>query len=123
MERETNHFTLTDNILVMNTSATLELTEDEIEPLGQRIHQAITNHEGYISAALLARFDAPFPRLPFEKIDKETFDRLQAEVQQRQANPDFYDALLKHDRGFSSTEGPAGCDSDKCLLPNFKQHP
>lgn len=103
-----------------NTSATIELTEAEIEPLGQRIHQAIANHEGYISAALLARFDAPFPRLPFEKIDKATFDRLQAEVEQRQTNPDFYDALLQHDQGFSLTEGPAGCDSDKCMLPETK---
>ena len=103
-----------------NTSATIELTEAEIEPLGQQIHQAIANHEGYISAALLARFDAPFPRLPFEKIDKATYDRLQAEVQQRQTNPDFYHALLQHDQGFSLTEGPAGCDSDKCMLPEKK---
>ncbi len=103
-----------------NTSATIELTEAEIEPLGQRIHQAIANHEGYISAALLARFDAPFPRLPFEKIDKATYDRLQAEVQQRQTNPDFYGALLRYDQGFSLAEGPAGCDSDKCMLPETK---
>lgn len=104
-----------------NTSATLELTEAEIEPLGQRIYQAIANNEGYISAALLARFDAPFPRLPFEKIDKETYDRLQAEVLVRQRNPDFYGALGQYDRGFSLTEGPAGCDSDKCMMPEKKK--
>jgi ribonucleotide reductase, class II len=104
-----------------NTSATLELTEAEIEPLGKRIHQAIANNEGYISAALLARFDAPFPRLPFEKIDKETYDRLQAEVLVRQRNPDFYGALGQYDRGFSLTEGPAGCDSDKCMMPEKKK--
>ncbi len=104
-----------------NTSATLELTEAEIEPLGQRIYQAIANNEGYISAALLARFDAPFPRLPFEKIDKATFDRLQAEVQVRQLNPDFYAALSQYDQGFSLTEGPAGCDSDKCMMPEKKK--
>ena len=45
-----------------NTSATIELREEEVEPLAQRIHQAVQNNEGYMSAALLARFDAPFPR-------------------------------------------------------------
>lgn len=103
-----------------NTSATLELTEAEVEPLGQRIAQAIANDEGYISAALLARFDAPFPRLPFEKIDKATFERLQQEVLQRRRTDDFYAALSQYDQGFSLAEGPAGCDSDKCMLPESK---
>lgn len=103
-----------------NTSATLELTEAEVEPLGQRIAQAIANDEGYISAALLARFDAPFPRLPFEKIDKATFDRWQQEVIQRRRTDDFYTALSQYDQGFSLAEGPAGCDSDKCMLPESK---
>lgn len=103
-----------------NTSATIELTEAEVEPLAHRIYQAIANDEGYISAALLARFDAPFPRLPFEKIDKATFDRLQQEVKTRQRTSDFYAALSRYDMGFSMAEGPAGCDSDKCMLPDTK---
>jgi ribonucleotide reductase, class II len=103
-----------------NTSATIELTEAEVTPLANRIHQAIAHHEGYISAALLARFDAPFPRLPFEKIDKPTFDRLKHEVGQRQRTSDFYTALSRYDAGFSLTEGPAGCDSDKCMLPETR---
>jgi ribonucleotide reductase class II len=103
-----------------NTSATIELTEAEVEPLAQRIYQAIAQDEGYISAALLARFDAPFPRLPFEKIDKTTFDRLQQEVSDRQSTNDFYGALSRYDLGFSLAEGPAGCDSDKCMLPEQK---
>lgn len=103
-----------------NTSATVELTEAEVEPLGRRIYQAIANDEGYISAALLARFDAPFPRLPFEKIDKTTFDRLQAEVKTRQHTDDFYGALSRYDSGFNLAEGPAGCDSDKCMMPEKK---
>jgi ribonucleotide reductase class II len=41
-----------------NTSATIELRENEIETLGTRIYEAIRDDEGYISAALLARFDA-----------------------------------------------------------------
>lgn len=100
-----------------NTSATIELTEAEIEPLAKRIYQTIANDEGYISAALLARFDAPFPRLPFEKIDKATFDRRQRDVQANQQTSDFYAALSRYDSGFSLAEGPAGCDSDKCMLP------
>ncbi|MBD2103351.1 ribonucleoside-triphosphate reductase, adenosylcobalamin-dependent [Leptolyngbya sp. FACHB-261] len=100
-----------------NTSATLELQESEIEPLAQQIYQAIEQDQGYISAALLARFDAPFPRLPFEKIDKVTFERLQADVEARQKTDDFLDALMRYDLGYSAAEGPAGCDSDKCMLP------
>lgn len=103
-----------------NTSATVELTEAEIEPLAQRIHQAIVSNEGYISAALLARFDAPFPRLPFEKISKETYDQLQAEVATRRKTHDFYTALSRYDSGELTAEGPAGCDSDKCMLPDTK---
>ncbi|OLP19376.1 ribonucleoside-triphosphate reductase, adenosylcobalamin-dependent [Leptolyngbya sp. 'hensonii'] len=100
-----------------NTSATLELREEEIEPLARRIYQAIANNDGYISAALLARFDAPFPRLPFEKISQETYDRLQQEVRQRRQTEDFYGALLRYDLGQLTVEGPAGCDSDKCMMP------
>ena len=60
-----------------NTSATLEFREKEIEPLARLIHWSMEQGNGYISAALLARFDAneTFPRLPFEPIDKETYDR------------------------------------------------
>jgi ribonucleotide reductase class II len=100
-----------------NTSATIELREDEIEALGQAIHGAIARDEGYISAALLARFDAPFPRLPFEKIDRETYDRLHGEMLARRRVEDFTSALKRYDRGEMEEAGPAGCDSDKCLLP------
>jgi ribonucleotide reductase, class II len=103
-----------------NTSATIELREDEIEPLAERIYGAIAHNEGYISAALLARFDAPFPRLPFEKIDRATYVQLQREVQSRQRTDDFYAALTRYDSGELSVEGPAGCDSDKCMLPEQK---
>lgn len=100
-----------------NTSATIELREDEIEALGHAIHQAIANDDGYISAALLARFDAPFPRLPFEKIDRGTYDRLHREMLERRRVEDFTSALKRYDRGEMEEAGPAGCDSDKCLLP------
>jgi len=105
-----------------NTSATIELREPEIESLGQRIYEAIQAGEGYISAALLARFDdlQTFPRLPFEPITKETYDRMQAEVRQRRQTHDFHAALRRYDSGYLTEAGPAGCDSDKCLLPEQK---
>ncbi len=103
-----------------NTSATIELNEAEIEPLAQAIYGAIAHDKGYISAALLARFNAPFPRLPFEKIDRATYVQLQREVTARQKTDDFYVALARYDSGELIEAGPAGCDSDKCMLPEQK---
>jgi ribonucleotide reductase class II len=105
-----------------NTSATVEFRENEIEPLADAIHQAIDQGEGYISAALLARFDAnaTFPRLPFEPIDAATYQRLTAEVATRRSTTCFFEALQRYDIGELVEAGPAGCDSDKCLLPLAK---
>ncbi|MGD1936710.1 MAG: ribonucleoside-triphosphate reductase, adenosylcobalamin-dependent [Cyanophyceae cyanobacterium] len=103
-----------------NTSATIELREEEVEPLAQRIHQAVQNNEGYMSAALLARFDAPFPRLPFEKIDRSTYGQLVKEMLERRTVDNFNVALARYDSGQQQEEGPAGCDSDKCLMPETK---
>jgi ribonucleotide reductase class II len=105
-----------------NTSSTIELRESEIEPFGRRIHQAIQQNEGYISSALLARFDAyqAFPRLPFEPISKQQHDQLCSEVLARRRTDDFYQSLSQHDAGELIEAGPAGCDSDKCLLPEKK---
>jgi len=105
-----------------NTSATIELREAEVEPLAQAIYQSIAQGDGYMSAALLARFDdhQTFPRLPFEPISKEEYDRLQAEVLARRKTPNFFEALQRYDRGIVEEAGPAGCDSDKCLLPDLK---
>lgn len=65
-----------------NTSATLEFREHEIPLLSKLIYDNIQEDGGYISAALLARFDAneTFPRLPFEPIDKQTYDRKMAQI-------------------------------------------
>jgi len=103
-----------------NTSSTWELRSDEIEPLGRRIYEAIQNDEGYISAALLARFDdhQSFPRLPFEPIDKATYDRLTQEVKIRRQTDDFCAALSHYDAGELTEAGPVGCDSDKCMFPD-----
>ncbi|MFZ9315684.1 MAG: ribonucleoside-triphosphate reductase, adenosylcobalamin-dependent [Candidatus Nanopelagicaceae bacterium] len=109
-----------------NTSATIEYRENEISTLSSLIHDSIKNNTGYISAALLARFDAneTFPRLPFEPIDKETFDRLNGVSESyRSALPailqkesvSFLDVLNQYDRPDYELKGAAGCDSDKCL--------
>ncbi|MDP5016436.1 MAG: ribonucleoside-triphosphate reductase, adenosylcobalamin-dependent, partial [Dolichospermum sp.] len=102
-----------------NTSATLELRSEEVELLGTRIYEAIQNDEGYISAALLARFDdlQSFPRLPFEPIDKATYERLSQEVKVRRRTDDFCGALSRYDLGELAEAGPSGCDSDKCMFP------
>ncbi|BAZ13465.1 RP ribonucleotide reductase-like protein [Calothrix sp. NIES-4071] len=102
-----------------NTSATIELRENEIEILGTRIYEAIRDDEGYISAALLARFDdlQTFPRLPFEPISKDKYEQLSQEVERRRKTDDFYAALSRYDFGEMSEAGPAGCDSDKCMMP------
>jgi len=101
-----------------NTSATIEYRENEIEELSNLIYEAIDQDKGYISAALLARFDAnaTFPRLPFEPISQVEYLQLEAEVKQRRRNPDFFDALKQHDTGELIEAGPAPCDSDKCLI-------
>lgn len=109
-----------------NTSATLEFREKEIEPLAKLIHESMGNGTGYISAALLARFDAneTFPRLPFEPIDKETYDRLWTLSDTwRSALPvifkkdqvDFLEVLAQYDSADYELKGASGCDSDKCL--------
>ena len=113
-----------------NTSATLELTEAEIEPLATAIHTAIDTDQGYISAALLARFDdqETFPRMPFEPISKERYEQLCQEVKDRRASSGgqscFFEALAHFDSkavgGAPQVEGPAGCDSDRCLLPEAR---
>ncbi|WP_416238091.1 ribonucleoside-triphosphate reductase, adenosylcobalamin-dependent [Synechococcus sp. CCY9201] len=102
-----------------NTSATVEFREHEVVPLANAIFEAIEEGKGYISAALLARFDAnaTFPRLPFEPIDHATYERLQIEVENRRTTADFFEALRRYDGGELMEAGPAGCDSDKCLLP------
>lgn len=103
-----------------NTSATLEFREDEINELSHLIYNAIG--KGYISAALLARFDAneTFPRLPFEPIDSGTFEQLSADVLSRRITDDFGLAMSAYAGGYEAS-GPAACDSDKCLFAEKKQ--
>jgi ribonucleotide reductase class II len=104
-----------------NTSATLEIRQEEIGEYAQLLYQNIQNCGGYSSAALLARFDGgeTFPRLPFEPISKEKYEDLWGEVLARRKDSSF-DELLQIRLSAAEVEdsqvGPAGCDSDKCLF-------
>ncbi|MEO0408060.1 MAG: hypothetical protein AAF289_11990, partial [Cyanobacteria bacterium P01_A01_bin.135] len=105
-----------------NTSATIELREAEVDGLAEAIHGAIASDAGYMSAALLARFDdhQTFPRLPFEPISKAQYDELLSQVHQRHGVGDFHSALMLYDLGERMEAGPAGCDSDKCMMPEAR---
>ena len=48
------------------------------------------------------------------------YEQMQTEVIQRRLSSDFFEALQRYDMGEISEAGPAGCDSDKCLLPLAK---
>lgn len=102
-----------------NTSATLEFREHEIPVLSKLIHEATGN--GYISAALLARFDAneTFPRLPFEPITRDTYEALSEAVEKRRLLP-FDKAMRLYEDLAGQAQGPAACDSDKCLFEEKK---
>jgi ribonucleotide reductase class II len=114
-----------------NTSATIEFREEEIPLLAKLIHESMQLGTGYISAALLARFDAneTFPRLPFEPIDKDVYDRWnKAAETYRSALPaifkkeevSFLEVLSTYDSADYELKGSAGCDSDKCLAESQK---
>jgi ribonucleotide reductase, class II len=100
-----------------NTSATIELREHEIDTLSELIYETIQEDGGYISAALLARFDAneTFPRLPFEPISKEKYDSLVEINQVSRVSDDFLKILNEYDNEDWSIESVAGCQSAACL--------
>ncbi len=101
-----------------NTSATLELQEHEIEPLAQLIYDNIQNNKGYISAALLQRFDVgggTFPRLPIQPITKEEYDNLIAIQEIAASDESFNDILNKYDNEEYSLESVTACTSSACL--------
>ena len=113
------------------TSATLEYRGHEIETLAKLMYEDIQQDGGYISVALLARFDAnaTFPRLPFEPVDKKTYDKLQAVVNARRSifkdsvtllellepydRPDF--ELIPQDSACANEACTAKADKDEAL--------
>ena len=103
-----------------NTSATIELREEEIPVLAQLIYDDIQNDGGYISAALLARFDidgGTFPRLPFEPCSKEQYDRqiLPRRVIEQTSDLSLLDILNKFDSQDWTIESVAGCTNAACI--------
>lgn len=98
-----------------NTSATIEFRENEIDELSQLIYDHMG--KGYISAALLARFDAnaTFPRLPFEPINKEQFDELHSKRIKRGKGVSFHQALAEHDDSRELVAASAACTSSACI--------
>lgn len=122
-----------------NTSATLEIRESEIEEYSRLLYESIQDDNGYISVALLARFDdrQTFPRLPFEPISYDEYQKLLIDVAKRrrhnikyslsmQANGqepsfgelvEYFQEHMANDETENAEVGPSGCDSDKCLLP------
>ena len=111
-----NHYT------THNTSATLEYRESEIDSFAQLLHSNIANYDGYMSAAMMARFDAnqTFPRLPFEPISKDKYEQEVKAVEKRRKGDDFYFSLMQYDIKVEDFAGPSGCDGDKCLMPEKK---
>lgn len=99
-----------------NTSATIEFREDEIDELAELIHSSMGN--GYISAALLARFDAnggTFPRLPFEPISRTEYEQQILDVGARRSVDDFHQALRKYDSADVVLETSSACTSQACI--------
>lgn len=101
-----------------NVSATIEFRKDEIETLANCIYQAIQNDKGYISAALLARFDdlESFPRLPFEPISKEKYIQLIEEIKGRRTATSFHSAMVDRDKGPEQGPQDLACSSSACEL-------
>lgn len=101
-----------------NTSATLELREHEIEPLSKLIYDNIQGDGGYISAALLQRFDVgggSFPRLPIQPITKKEYDNLVA-IQEIAASDEPFGVILnKYDSEEYSLESVTACTSQACI--------
>ena len=105
-----------------NTSATLEFREAEIPKLAKLIYDNIQSDGGYISAALLARFDASetFPRLPFEPIDKKTYDGMMAQIKAYRsvlpADTTILDLLAPYDHsGHVLEPQDTACANESCL--------
>jgi ribonucleotide reductase class II len=117
-----------------NLSSTLELRESEIEPLAKCIYDAIQNDDGYISSAILARYDdvQTYPRLPFEPIDRAKYQELEQAIAERKAQKQValafrlteagidtyeFNSLYKfYDQGDALSPETAACDTGLCEM-------
>ena len=108
-----------------NVSATWELRESEIEKVGEWTYRSIQAGNGYISAAILARFDdhQTFPRLPFEPISKEKYEELVNRVGSRRLSDDFNLLVNKHIDNvdiYDDSPQDHSCSGLKCEIDRFK---
>jgi ribonucleotide reductase class II len=102
-----------------NTSATIEIRQEEVPVLAKLIYENIEKYGGYISAALLARFDAneTFPRLPFEPITKDEYEQMKKKRQKLKVdNSDtLLEILEKYDSSNWAVESVNGCANEACI--------
>jgi len=101
-----------------NTSATIEFRQDEIPEVANFIHEAIEEDRGYISVALLARFDdlETFPRLPFEPINQEKYEEILKEVESRRVADSFELAMAIHDSEDEAGPQDLACSGTSCEI-------
>lgn len=104
-----------------NTSVTLEYRESEIDEVTNILYNDIHNSNGFVSAAMGARFDdyQAYPRLPFEPITKEQYQTLYQQVLERRITDDFKSLVDKY---YFEQNKPAeeiystACDGQLCEL-------
>jgi ribonucleotide reductase class II len=101
-----------------NGSFTLNYREDEIDAVTETLYGWIEDGLPYISIAMLPRFEVDasiFPRLPFEPISKEEYEKLSAQNIKTGNGKSFFENLQRYDQTFDSDySGPLACSGMKC---------
>lgn len=101
-----------------NISCTLEVRKEECRQVARLIYDAIRNDAGYISMAMLRRYDEgeTFPRYPFEPISKERYQHLHQNILMTQysSESDFFTLVNQNLGGVENTPQDAACDSAGC---------
>jgi ribonucleotide reductase class II len=110
---------LQQNYSTHNTSYTLNFRKNEIDDLSNAVHDAIINNKGYVSMALLARSDESqtFPRMPFESITLDEYNKQITEIQVRR-KADSFEGLIKQKLNYfpDLTTGEVACSSEICEI-------
>lgn len=110
---------LQQNYSTHNTSYTLSFRKNEIDDLSKAVHEAIINSKGYVSMALLARPDESqtFPRMPFESITLDEYNKQIAEVQLRRKSDNFEELIKQKLQNYQDlTSGEVACSSEICEI-------
>ena len=101
-----------------NTSYTIQFSENEIKPLADAIHDAIDQDKGYISFALMRRFEntGAMPLLPYEPISLERCQALEAKLSSLEEFKETLDAMYDNADARELQESKMFCTSQKCEL-------